>query len=173
VHGFPQAYYRPDTDKIYLPNPQDFACQIDYYATRFHEMGHATGAPQRLNRQLRNRYGDEAYSREELGAEMTSAVLCAQCNIDNHVIRNQAAYLNGWMKAISNDPRLIVIAAGQAQRAANYIQGITKEAPTVDRAKALAQEMEMREMARDIAKERRPNYGKEMEEEKEMTMTMD
>jgi antirestriction protein ArdC len=173
LHGFPKAYYRPDNDKIYLPSMKDFDRPEDYYCTRFHEMGHATGAPQRLNRQIRNHFGNEAYSREELVAEMTSAFLCAQCGIDNVVIENQAAYLSGWTKAISDDHRLIVTAASNAQRAANYIQGITKEAPTVDRAKALAQEMEVKEMARDIAKERRPDYGKDMAEEKEMTMTMD
>jgi len=173
LHGYPKAYYRPDNDKIYLPNPQDFERPERYYETCFHEMGHATGAPNRLNRPIRNRFGNEAYSREELVAEMTSAFRCAQCGIDNAVIESQASYLAGWMKAISDDHRLIVTAASNAQRAANYIQGITKEIPTVDRAKALTQEMEMKEMARDIARERRPQYAKEMKEEKEMTMTMD
>jgi antirestriction protein ArdC len=161
LHGYSAAYYRPSEDKIFLPHPQTFASPIDYYATRFHEMGHATGAPKRLDRGFSSHFGSQEYSREELVAEMTSAFLCSKCGIDNNVIRNQAAYLKGWMKAISDDHRLIVMAAGQAQRAANYIQGITHEVPTKDRAEALARTMKVREKVREIAKGMRPDYGKE------------
>lgn len=166
LHGFPKAYYKPDNDKIYLPNPQDFKTSEDYYCTRFHEMGHATGAPNRLNRQIRNRFGNEAYSREELVAEMTSAFLCARCGIDNAVIEGQAAYIQNWMKAIKDDKRLVVMAASNAQRAANYIQGITMEVPTQDRAARLANEMKVRQMAHEIAEAKRPPYTpKEVEME--------
>jgi len=66
---------------------------------------------------------------------MSSAFLCARCGIDNAVIENQAAYLQGWMKALRNDPKLIVTAAGHAQRAVNLIQGVTPEQlPTTERA---------------------------------------
>jgi antirestriction protein ArdC len=86
---------------------------------------------------------------------MTSAFLCAECGIDNHVIHNQAAYMIGWAKAIRDDSRLIVVAAGQAQRAANYIQGIEREAPIPGRAEHLARSMEVRRLAHEIAESRR------------------
>ena len=172
-HGYPKAFYKRDEDRIYLPGLKDFHSSEEYYSTRFHEMGHATGAPQRLNRTKGVRFGDEAYSREELVAEMTSAFLCARCGIDNNVIGNQAAYISGWAKAIRGDHRLIVMAAGQAQRAANYIQGITHEVPVKEHAERLVKKMEVRDMIREIVRAKKPDYGKGVGEEKEMTMTMD
>jgi antirestriction protein ArdC len=65
LHGYSAAYYRPSEDKIFLPHPQTFASPIDYYATRFHEMGHATGAPKRLDRGFSSHFGSQEYSREE------------------------------------------------------------------------------------------------------------
>jgi antirestriction protein ArdC len=54
---------------------------------------------------------------------MCSAFLCARCGIDGPVIRNQAAYVAGWVRALEGDPRMVVRAAGQAQRAARLILG--------------------------------------------------
>ena len=172
VHGFPKAYYKPSDDKIYMPFMSDFARSEDYYSTRFHEMGHATGAPQRLNRSIANRFGSQEYSREELVAEMTSAFLCAKCGIDSAVIEAQASYIDGWRKAISEDHRLIILAAGQAQRAANYIQGITYEIPTKERAEQLARTLEVRQKAHEIAESKRPDYGREESKAPEMEMHM-
>jgi antirestriction protein ArdC len=170
VHGCSRAYYKPSEDKIFMPFMSDFERREDYYCTRFHEMGHATGASKRLNRSMGGRYGSQEYSREELVAEMTSAFLCAKCGIDSAVIEAQASYISGWMKAISDDHRLVVLAAGQAQRAANYIQGITYEIPTVEKAQQLARSMEVKEMAREVARELHPDNVKTGVE---MTMTMD
>jgi antirestriction protein ArdC len=172
LHGYPKAYYRADTDKIYLPNPQDFEKPERYYETRFHEMGHATGAEHRLNRKLGGRPGSEQYSREELVAEMTSAFLCAKCGIDNEVIESQASYIEGWMKAIKDDHRLIVTAASQAQRAANYIQGITYEIPTKERAEQLARTLEVRQKIQEIAEAKRPDYGREESKTPEIEIGM-
>lgn len=129
-HGKARAGYSPVEDKIVMPDPTRFTSDAEYYATLFHEMGHATGHASRLNRPIHNTFRDPAYSREELVAEMTSAFLCVKCGIDNAVIDNQAAYLSGWNKALKGDSRMIVTAAGQAQRAANMIQGTAIERPT-------------------------------------------
>ena len=101
-----------------------FASVEEYYATRFHELGHSTGAKHRLDRKLEGDFGDKDYSREELVAEMTAAFLCAHCGIDNSVIENSAAYLQGWINILKGDSKLVVIAASQAQKAANLILGI-------------------------------------------------
>lgn len=123
VHGFNRAEYVPALDVIRMPSPTSFDSPSDYYATLFHEMGHATGAKHRLDRKLSGRFGDDAYSREELVAEMTAAFLCAHCGIDNSTIGNHAAYLAGWLKALKADPKLVVLAAGQAQKVANIVRG--------------------------------------------------
>lgn len=123
-HGFNRASYSSATDTIQMPSPGSFDSPEAYYATLFHEMGHATGHTSRLARKLGNRFGSEDYSREELIAEMTSAFLCAHCGIDNSTTDQSAAYLASWVKALKGDPRLVVTAASAAQRAANLILGI-------------------------------------------------
>jgi antirestriction protein ArdC len=122
-HGFAQASYLPGADRVEMPSPGSFDSPGDYHATLFHELAHATGARHRLDRGLSGGFGGEAYSREELVAEMCSAFLCARCGIDGPVIRNQAAYVAGWVRALEGDPRMVVRAAGQAQRAARLILG--------------------------------------------------
>jgi antirestriction protein ArdC len=69
-------------------------------------------------------FGDHSYSKEELIAEMTSAFLCGISGIDTDAImENSAAYIDTWRRKISKDVRLVVQAAGQAQKAADKILG--------------------------------------------------
>jgi antirestriction protein ArdC len=67
--------------------------------------------------------GTPLYSREELVAELSAAYLCAEAGISNAVIRNQAAYVAGWLKKLRDNRKLLIHAAAQAQRAADYILG--------------------------------------------------
>lgn len=127
VHGFSRAAYAENADRIEMPSPASFDNPATYYATLFHEMGHATGSAGRLARKMSGHFGSPDYSREELVAEMTSAFLCAHCGIDNSVIQNQAAYLASWLEALKSDPKLVVLAASQAQRAAALILGNTND----------------------------------------------
>ena len=127
VHGYRHACYIPATDEIQLPPKSRFSSCQEYYATLFHEFGHSCGAKHRLDRNLEGTIGDADYSREELIAEMTSAFLCAHCGIDNSVIENSAAYLQGWISALKGDSKLVVTAASHAQKAANLILGQTEQ----------------------------------------------
>ena len=54
---------------------------------------------------------------------MGGAYLCAEAGISNGVIQNQAAYIAGWLKRLRDDRRLVILAAAQAQQAADYILG--------------------------------------------------
>jgi antirestriction protein ArdC len=125
-HGGTKAYYKPSTDTVKLPEPQKFTSSEEYYATLFHELAHSTGHSSRLNRQLDKQpqpFGSADYGKEELVAEMASAFLCGHAGIKPAVIENQAAYLQGWLKTLKQDKRLIVSAAGAAQKAADWIRG--------------------------------------------------
>jgi antirestriction protein ArdC len=75
-----------------------------------------------LDRLTHASFGTENYSKEELVAEMGSAFLCGHAGIERQ-LNNNAAYLTGWLKALKNDSKLIVQAAAQAQKAADYILG--------------------------------------------------
>ena len=68
-------------------------------------------------------FGDEVYSKEELVAEMGAAMLCGVAGIDNCTIQNSASYIQSWLRSLKEDSRLVVQAAGQAQKAADFILG--------------------------------------------------
>ena len=126
THGGQQAFYRPGTDTIHLPDPTRFASSEEYYSTLFHEQSHSTGHSSRLDRKLDTAprpFGSPDYGKEELVAEMSAAFLCSYAGIQPTVIENQAAYLSGWLKQLKSDKKLVVSAAGQAQRAADWIRG--------------------------------------------------
>jgi antirestriction protein ArdC len=54
---------------------------------------------------------------------MGAGFLCASCGIDNSTLGNSASYIDHWMKALKADPRAVIVAAGQAQKAADFILG--------------------------------------------------
>lgn len=124
--GERSAWYVPADDAIGVPDIHSFVSADAYYATLWHELGHSTGHPSRLNRtgiSTVARFGTAEYSREELVAEFCSAFLCAAVGLDGSLVENSAAYVGGWLKALREDPRAAVVAAGQAQRAADWILG--------------------------------------------------
>jgi antirestriction protein ArdC len=126
THYSGSAYYNPQNDVINVPPMKDFKKVEEYYCTMFHEMIHSTGHKSRLARKGIEEiaaFGSETYSKEELIAEMGAAMLCAQAKIDN-TLENSAAYIQSWLRALKNDKRLVVLAAAQAQKAADYILGI-------------------------------------------------
>jgi antirestriction protein ArdC len=125
--GGDRAYYIPAKDQIHLPRPESFTSNEERYATTMHELSHSTGHESRLNRKTlteTTHFGSEVYSREELAAEHGAAYLMAHAGIET-TIQNSAAYIQGWLRALKNDPKMVVIAASQGQKAAEYIIGNT------------------------------------------------
>jgi antirestriction protein ArdC len=127
-HGMTHAYYSPREDCIGLPARERFERTEDYYSTVFHELVHSTGHEKRLNRPTLTEsagYGSNPYCKEELIAEMGAAFLCGQAEIGERTIDNSAAYIKGWLEQLRQDKMLMVHAAAQAQRAADFILGKT------------------------------------------------
>jgi antirestriction protein ArdC len=127
-----RAAYQPATDTIRLPQVSQFQSPEHYYATAFHEAAHSTGHQSRLNRPgiaAFDHCGSDKYAREELVAEMTSSILCAETGIDElELFDNSAAYIAGWLSTLDHDQRLVVAAAAQAQRACDLINQAEHEA---------------------------------------------
>jgi hypothetical protein len=65
-------------------------------------------------------FGSATYSKEELCAEIRSAFFCGEAGISPVVIENQAAYLAGWLSKLREDRKLLVYAAPEAQKAADF-----------------------------------------------------
>ena len=120
-----RAFYRPSTDSITLPLLAQFHHTAEYYSTAFHEMVHSTGHKSRLDRLEKTAFfGSEAYSKEELIAEIGAAALVNHVGLETaHSFRNNAAYVQNWLQVLRNDKRFIVSAAGKAEKAVNLILG--------------------------------------------------
>jgi antirestriction protein ArdC len=82
---------------------------------------HWTGAAHRLNRQLANRFGDDAYAMEELIAEFGAAFICSKLAIVNEPRQDHASYIQSWLKVLRRDTRAIFVAASKAQQAADWL----------------------------------------------------
>jgi len=124
-----RAFYRPSTDTVGMPARSAFHSAEEYYSTFFHELTHSTGHPSRVGREgimEHNPFGSEDYSKEELVAEMGAAMLCGVAGVASRTLGNSAAYLQSWISKLKSDSRLIVSAASQAQKAADYILAKTK-----------------------------------------------
>jgi len=119
VTGSGEAFYHRGDDVIRLPPRESFVSTADFYCTAFHELGHWTAHPARLARDLKSRFGSEAYAREELIAELTSAFLCAQFGIVPQV--RHSDYLANWLQILKSDPRAIFHAASQASKASDFL----------------------------------------------------
>jgi antirestriction protein ArdC len=127
-HKGSRAAYLPKADKIVIAQPAKFESPEAYYTTLFHELTHSTGHSSRLCRgidEVLAPFGSPDYSKEELVAEMGAAFLAAVAGISPPTIEQSAAYLQGWLREFKNDKKLIVQAAGQAQKAADHILGVT------------------------------------------------
>lgn len=123
VYRSAKAFYSPSTDSVTVPQMSQYEVKEEYYSTLFHEMTHSTGHESRLTRIVKvAAFGSENYSKEELVAEMGAAMLVSTAGIEcEKAFRNSVGYLQGWLKALSNDNKLIVLAAGKAEAAVKYI----------------------------------------------------
>ena len=124
VRGGSKAFYSPIADRITLPPRELFISAEEEAATKLHEILHSSGAEKRLAREglcEAAPFGSPVYSKEELTAEFGAAYLCAEAGISNAVVANQAAYVAGWLKALRDNHKLLIHAAAQAQKAADYI----------------------------------------------------
>lgn len=123
-----QAAYSPALDLVKLPHRSTFDSMPHFYATQFHELGHATGHADRLNRREIVAGGSlfcgETYGTEELTAEIASAYLCSEVGIANgEILTNAAAYVAHWLAFIKSDPKAMVNAASRAHAATDWILG--------------------------------------------------
>lgn len=126
-HGMSKAFYSPREDIVAMPDRARFENEAGYFATLFHELVHSTGHEKRLKRATvaeNNGFGSDPYCKEELIAEMGAAFLCGQAEIADRIIENSAAYVQNWLERLQNDNKLVVQAAAQAQKAADFILGV-------------------------------------------------
>lgn len=118
-----QAFYSPGKDEITIPLKEQFEDGEEFYLTELHEMAHSTGAEGRLDRNLKGgKFGNDEYAREELVAELTSAIVASNIGISPTINKNNIAYLNSWTKTLRENPKVILTVLGDAAKSAELIQ---------------------------------------------------
>jgi antirestriction protein ArdC len=127
--GGAHAFYQPSEDVVQIPPQPAFFDQINYDRTLFHELGHWSGHPNRLKRDLTGHFGSKAYANEELVAEITAAFVCAALSIKPTV--RHADYLGNWLNVLREDNRAIFRAASKASKAADFLLAFRKDEPAV------------------------------------------
>ena len=132
VHGGNAACYYPSLDTIHLPQPAAFDTYADYGAIAAHELTHWTGHSSRLNRDLANRFGSDAYAAEELVAELGSALIGADLGLPVAQLDNHASYIDHWLRILRADERALMTAAARAEEAAAFLLSRAKHEPTTD-----------------------------------------
>lgn len=103
-----------------MPNRDQFESPEAYAGTLLHELGHATGGENRLNRPLSNGFGTAEYAREELVAELCSAFASAETGVQFDD-KNHAAYIGSWLEALKGDKHVVFAAAKDASKAVDYL----------------------------------------------------
>ncbi len=115
------AYYSVSKDHIVVPTKEQFVDGESFYGTLLHEMTHSTGAASRLGRLKACTFGDENYAREELVAELGSALICQQNGIQKHVKGDSAAYLKSWLDSLEESPDFIRTVMADVKKATAVI----------------------------------------------------
>ncbi len=151
-----RAFYNLQTDKVTLPERGQFPSATHYYQTAMHELGHATGHESRLNRPslqegVKAGFGSEAYAKEELRAEI-SAMMSGQRVGVGHDPSRGAAYVEGWLKALQDDPREIYRASSEAQKMSDHLVAPMRE-------KAAEQEKKQGELAQKYSQQNGPQIS--------------
>ena len=123
VYGGSQAFYRPITDEVHLPEREKFKSTQSFYDTAFHEIGHSTGHESRLNRDLSGGFGSQSYAMEELRAEIASIFMAQDLGIEpsEDRLQNNAAYIQSWKDEIKENPNALFTAIADADKIARYV----------------------------------------------------
>ena len=116
-----KAFYSISKDAITIPEKGQFIDGQSYYGTMLHEMTHSTGAESRLNRLKACQFGDDAYAREELVAELGSALICQENGISKHIKDDSAAYLKAWLESLQESPEFIKSTLQDVRKATSVI----------------------------------------------------
>ncbi|WP_292962830.1 ArdC family protein [Novosphingobium sp. UBA1939] len=122
-YGLHDAHYRADVDKVFMPERTAFGSDLDLVSTLAHEIAHGSGHASRLARETLRDYHKERSirAREELVAEICSAMIMADLGFACTPRPDHAAYLTSWLSILRHDARAIFTAAAQAQAAADWI----------------------------------------------------
>lgn len=116
-----KAYYSISKNEIVVPEKEQFKGGESFYGTLFHEMTHSTGAEGVLDRIKPTAFGSAEYAREELVAELGSALIAQRYGMSKHIKEDSCAYLKGWLDELKESPQFIKTTLLDVKRATSLI----------------------------------------------------
>ena len=128
------AYYVPSQDFINIPPAESFKTAAGYAGTVLHELVHATGHKDRLDRKFGLSNGGKDYAAEELVAELGAAMLCGSLGYTAEPRDDHAKYLNSWIKRLEDDPKIIMRAAAAAEKASAFLDDQVQQSTSLEAA---------------------------------------
>src|SRR5574344_938940 len=116
------AYFSISKDEIVVPEKSQFINGESFYSNLLHEMTHSTGTEERLNRfKQGNGFGSAEYSREELVAELSAALIASRYGMEKNVKEDSCAYLKSWLGSMKESPEFLKTTLLDVKRASSMI----------------------------------------------------
>lgn len=115
------AYYSLSRDEIVVPEKEQFKDGESFYGTLFHEMTHSTGKKDALDRIKPSAFGSDEYAREELVAELGSALVAQRYGMSKHLKEDSASYLKSWLDSLRESPQFIKTTLVDVKKATSMI----------------------------------------------------
>lgn len=115
------AYFSISKNMIVVPEKQQFVGGESFYGTLFHEMAHSTGHETVLDRFKPTTFGSSEYAREELVAELGSALVAQRYGMAKHIKEDSAAYLKSWLQSLKESPQFIKTTLLDVKKATSII----------------------------------------------------
>ena len=146
------AYYSISKNEIVVPEKGQFVDGESFYGTLFHEMTHSTGKEGVLDRIKPAAFGSEEYAREELVAELGSALVAQRYGMAKHIKEDSASYLKSWLESLKESPQFIKTALLDVKKATSII---------IQRIDQIAQELETKQEKEKVVEhvqEEKPMY---------------
>ena len=140
------AYFSISKNEIVVPEKQQFMDGEAFYGTLLHEMTHSTGHESQLDRFKPTSFGSEEYAREELVAELGSALVAQRYDMAKHIKEDSAAYLKSWLESLKESPQFIKTTLLDVKKATSIIN------QQIDKIVLEQQEKQTEEIGKDMEK---------------------
>lgn len=120
THGN-RAYFSQTQNEIVVPEKSQFVDGESFYGSLLHEMTHSTGHESVLDRLKPCKFGSPDYAREELVAELGSALVAQRYGMEKYIGEDSAPYLKSWLGSLNESPEYIKTVLYDVKRATAVI----------------------------------------------------
>lgn len=155
-----KAYFSISKNEIVVPEKAQFKDGESYYGTLWHEMTHSTGIEGQLDRIKPAAFGSDEYAREELVAELGSALVAQRYGMSKALKEESCAYLKSWLEQLRESPQFIKTTLLDVKKASSLVtQNIDKIAQELDRKNRIQQDNGQRSETRQSAPQEKMFYS--------------